>query len=141
VGGSQVTLGEIIVEVAGKTRVPASTVKKVILATLEEIRKASTEETVMLHGFGVFYSGKPRHNGFLRGKTSEQGSMLRFRESKRRRAKDMDKYAVEIDPEKVKTSSTKKVCPKCGHPIDPSTPDYCETCGTEPFERRPESKR
>jgi predicted RNA-binding Zn-ribbon protein involved in translation (DUF1610 family) len=59
----------------------------------------------------------------------------------------MDKYAVVIDDEKVKTSSIERRCPKCGkdlsdqpngHGGDFIPPFYCPNCGTEPFEKRPE---
>lgn len=60
----------------------------------------------------------------------------------------MEKYNVVIDDEKVKTSSTEKVCPKCGTSLAVSAyngsegqivspPWYCPKCGTEPFEKKP----
>lgn len=53
----------------------------------------------------------------------------------------MDKYNVELDEEKVKTGSTSKNCPECGRTLDPSTPNYCEDCGTRPFEKRQPEKK
>jgi predicted amidophosphoribosyltransferase len=50
----------------------------------------------------------------------------------------MEKLGVVLDDEKVKTASTSKNCPKCGRAL-PSA-NYCNTCGTEPFEKRPEKK-
>ena len=54
----------------------------------------------------------------------------------------MDKYAVVTEDEQVKTGSTEKNCPKCGKDIsDPHLPArYCPNCGTEPWEKRPETK-
>lgn len=49
----------------------------------------------------------------------------------------MDKYGVEYDDEKTKTADSEKKCPECGHVLDPSTPNYCENCGTRPFEKKP----
>ena len=47
----------------------------------------------------------------------------------------MDKYAVVIDDEKVKTGSGgKPSCPGCGGPAHSG---HCGKCGTEPFEKRP----
>lgn len=58
----------------------------------------------------------------------------------------MDKYGVVTDDEKTKTAGTTEKCPQCGGPINRSkrlTEEYgtpwCEKCGTEPFEKRPES--
>jgi hypothetical protein len=49
----------------------------------------------------------------------------------------MDKYAVELDgsPEKTKTGAAGASCPQCGTTI--RTPQYCDKCGTEPWEKRP----
>jgi len=57
----------------------------------------------------------------------------------------MEKYNVALDPEKTKTGSSDELCPKCGGPIEygamiQKTHPYCPKCGTEPFEKRPESK-
>jgi len=52
----------------------------------------------------------------------------------------MEKYGVEFDQEKTKTSGKGDTCPKCGLAIDPATPRYCKTCGTEPFEKKPDTK-
>lgn len=47
----------------------------------------------------------------------------------------MDKYGVELDDEMTKTSSKGSACPKCGKALKQS--QYCDSCGTEPFEKRP----
>jgi hypothetical protein len=52
----------------------------------------------------------------------------------------MDKFGVVIDPEKTKTASETRHCPDCGRVIDKATPNYCEDCGTKPFEQRPPQK-
>ncbi len=52
----------------------------------------------------------------------------------------MDKYGVVLNPEKTKTASETHHCPDCGRALDKSTPNYCEDCGTRPFEKRPEKK-
>ena len=49
----------------------------------------------------------------------------------------MDKYGVEYNEENTKTSSEVPHCPQCGEALDKSTPNYCNNCGTEPFEKRP----
>lgn len=48
----------------------------------------------------------------------------------------MDKYGVVIDPEKTKTASSMKNCPRCGHELKQVS--FCEVCGTEPFEKKPD---
>lgn len=48
----------------------------------------------------------------------------------------MEKYGVVLDPEKEKTASKDKTCPKCGQPL--SEPTKCDRCGTEPFEKKTE---
>lgn len=63
----------------------------------------------------------------------------------------MEKYAVVIDDEKTKTASTDNTCPKCGTRVGVQTLKqtftrtgpfipHCPNCGTEPFEKRPDSK-
>lgn len=49
----------------------------------------------------------------------------------------MVKYGVELDETKTKTAGTDDRCPKCGLPVDKSTPNYCENCGVEPWEKKP----
>lgn len=46
----------------------------------------------------------------------------------------MEKYAVVLDDEKVKTANAGRLCPSCGSNID--TPKYCPNCGTKPFEKQ-----
>jgi rubrerythrin len=48
----------------------------------------------------------------------------------------MTKYSVVLDDEKTKTASNIQRCPKCGAVVDKSTPNYCEHCGVEPWEKR-----
>lgn len=48
----------------------------------------------------------------------------------------MIKYSVVLDDEKTKTAGSDERCPKCGLPVDKSTPNYCENCGVEPWEKR-----
>jgi predicted amidophosphoribosyltransferase len=52
----------------------------------------------------------------------------------------MDKYGVEIEQDKTKTgeAGSSGKCPKCGRELPQDQPNYCNNCGTEPFERRPE---
>lgn len=60
----------------------------------------------------------------------------------------MDKFAVVLDDEKIKTASIEKKCPECGrelplaqfkdNPSNVSRAWYCTNCGTRPFEKRPE---
>ena len=49
----------------------------------------------------------------------------------------MEKYGVELDPQKEKTAGKDLTCPKCGKPIT-EDPPKCDHCGTEPFEKRTE---
>lgn len=53
---------------------------------------------------------------------------------------DMDKYGVELDPDKTKTASETKHCPICGTELEKdSSGKYLMKCpnhGTEPFERK-----
>jgi hypothetical protein len=53
----------------------------------------------------------------------------------------MEKYGVVTDDEKVKTGSETRHCPECGRTLDPSTPNYCEDCGTRPFEKQPPKEK
>jgi tRNA(Ile2) C34 agmatinyltransferase TiaS len=51
----------------------------------------------------------------------------------------MDKYAVETDPEAVKTASESKEpsCPSCGSSLTPgANVPRCPQCGTKPFEAK-----
>jgi hypothetical protein len=52
----------------------------------------------------------------------------------------MDKYGVVLEEpdEKTKTGSKGSNCPKCGRTL--TQPSYCDVCGTEPFEKKPQSK-
>ena len=60
----------------------------------------------------------------------------------------MDKYAVVIDDEKVKTSAEHRqgsysTCPDCGGKVtqpDEGVIPWCEHCGTKPFEKKPTNK-
>ena len=47
----------------------------------------------------------------------------------------MDKYSVVLDDELTKTGSKGSSCPNCGSTLERQ--GYCNTCGTEPFEKRP----
>jgi uncharacterized OB-fold protein len=50
----------------------------------------------------------------------------------------MDKFGVVLeDEDNNKTAADKGRCPKCGEAVDPTTPRYCNNCGTEPWEKRP----
>ena len=55
----------------------------------------------------------------------------------------MDKYGVELNPEKSKTANQgeRRVCPTCGQELEKdSAGQYLNKCpshGTEPFERKP----
>lgn len=48
----------------------------------------------------------------------------------------MTKYSVVLDDEKVKTADSAQKCPQCGAVVDKSTPNYCENCGTCPWEKK-----
>lgn len=52
----------------------------------------------------------------------------------------MEKLGVVLEPDKTKTAEkgTKK-CPKCGRELVENNQFlmFCNTCGTEPFEKRP----
>ena len=67
---------------------------------------------------------------------------LKFRPSRwitqRLKEDTMEKYGVEQDPDKTKTASETKTCPKCGSDkVDWSGHvPVCPNCGTEPFEKR-----
>ncbi len=49
----------------------------------------------------------------------------------------MEKYAVMLDQEKVKTADTlsQARCPSCGSSVSSSFP-HCSNCGTKPFEKQ-----
>lgn len=50
----------------------------------------------------------------------------------------MDKYSVVLEePELIKTSSKQKTCPDCGKEL--KDPQYCDNCGTKPFEKKPKN--
>lgn len=54
----------------------------------------------------------------------------------------MEKYAVVIDKDLVKTGSDESHCPGCGGPMGDrdmlqDTMVWCKNCGTRPFEKRP----
>jgi len=51
----------------------------------------------------------------------------------------MEKYAVELEEEQVKTGSTVRTCPGCGDELKltPNQPPYCLKCGVEPFSKKP----
>lgn len=51
----------------------------------------------------------------------------------------LEKRNVVIDDEKTKTASEGSVCPHCGNKLKEAS--FCETCGTEPFEKRPEKEK
>ncbi len=62
----------------------------------------------------------------------------------------MEKYAVVIDDEKVKTADSERKCPQCGkdlshqangHGGDVIPPWYCPNCGTKPFEKQPTEEK
>jgi rRNA maturation endonuclease Nob1 len=46
----------------------------------------------------------------------------------------MDKYSVVLDDEMTKTGGVGSTCPGCGKPLRQQ--NHCDSCGTEPFERR-----
>lgn len=50
----------------------------------------------------------------------------------------MEKRGVVLDDALIKTGSKDKVCPTCGKPL--TEPSYCDSCGTKPFESRPDPK-
>lgn len=50
-----------------------------------------------------------------------------------------EKYGVEFEDEKTKTASKEMKCPKCGAAI--RVPNYCDVCGTEPFEKREKNQK
>lgn len=50
----------------------------------------------------------------------------------------IEKYGVVIDTEKTAEVKETKACPKCGKEI--VTPP-CDNCGTEPFEKKPETRQ
>ena len=50
----------------------------------------------------------------------------------------MEKRNVVIDEDLSKTASTTQTCPKCGDALKQK--DYCDKCGTEPFEKQPPKK-
>jgi hypothetical protein len=65
--------------------------------------------------------------------------VLKVRTTNLRRS-EMEKYGVQLDDEKVKEAKiteTGELCPQCGRPLDGPEP-ICSTCGTEPFEKKPE---
>lgn len=53
----------------------------------------------------------------------------------------MEKYGVDLDPDKTKTASQTKHCPVCGQELEKDGAgnyiNKCPTHGTEPFERKP----
>jgi hypothetical protein len=50
----------------------------------------------------------------------------------------MEKLGVVIDDEKVKTGSKGMTCPSCGTSL--LSKSKCDSCGTEPFEKKPEQQ-
>jgi hypothetical protein len=49
----------------------------------------------------------------------------------------MEKYGVEVDPEKEKTANEgEKKCPTCGSDLSPGNVPHCPKCGTKPFEQQ-----
>jgi len=50
----------------------------------------------------------------------------------------MEKRGVVIEEDETKTAAEGKNCPKCGRKLTESS--YCNTCGTLPFEKKPDPK-
>lgn len=48
----------------------------------------------------------------------------------------MEKLGVVLDESLTKTSTVGSNCPECGMKL--TKPQFCNTCGTKPFEKRPE---
>jgi predicted amidophosphoribosyltransferase len=58
----------------------------------------------------------------------------------------MDKYGVQVDPEKVKEGSVKvfkhECCPDCEAVLDLSgSVPICPHCGSKPFEKQPAKEK
>lgn len=51
----------------------------------------------------------------------------------------MEKRNVVVEEDETKTAAKGKNCPKCGRKLEESS--YCPSCGTEPFEKKPETKK
>lgn len=81
------TFVELVEVIAKAARVKKSTVAKILKASNEEILKAlRTGETVMLLGFGVFYSSKRKGRSLFGGtRKSKDSYTVKFRLSRRRK--------------------------------------------------------
>lgn len=132
------TFTELVEAVARETNKPKYLVADILRVSYEETMKAlETGETVVLSGFGSFYSVGLKERPLFGGtRMSGAKRRVRFRLSRRRNL--MEKYAVVLDDSKTKTAGTENKCPKCG--LNLKRPDYCEKCGTEPFEKKPDQK-
>lgn len=130
------TFLELIEQVAKRTGVSRTSVRKVLEALAEEVTETVlSRENVVFFGFGKFYyvEVKSRDGD---GKSFTR-TKIRFRWSRR----SMNKYGVtyEQEDEKTKTASKGAQCPKCGHVLKEDR--HCDNCGTEPFEAKPVPKK
>lgn len=115
---------ELVEAVSSRTGLPKKLVSTVLRAFPIEAQKAlEGGERVKFPSFGAFYTTE------VRGRRR-----VRFLDSRSTR---MEKLGVVLDDDKTKTATKGKNCPKCGRKVDGP---YCDNCGTEPFEKRPDGK-
>lgn len=94
-------------------------------------------EPVKLTGFGTFRPAQvvPRK---LWGTDAMSAPKRTIKFTRRRRVPPMEKLGVVIDTSNVKTASKGSPCPGCGRKLEKD--NYCDNCGTKPFEKQPEKK-
>jgi hypothetical protein len=134
---------ELVQAVAARTGLPKDTVRLTLLGFRDELLASLHRGLhIRVPGLGTFYPAMTKERALFGGtRRGVPRRALRFRESRRY---PMEKYSVVIDDEKTKTASEGKTCPKCGRALgtkdlNPPIP-HCFNCGTEPFEKRPESE-
>lgn len=137
-------LTEMVEVISKDLKMDKSAVKKVLCAFMDNTRETVLSgEDVSLKTFGKFIvKFTPRRTAF--GYDVPKRITARFvpfpsfckivpTES------PMEKRSVVLDEEKTKTSSVSKVCPRCGATLKEE--NYCDSCGTEPFEKRNEEQK
>ena len=122
---------ELVKVIATEHNLPDETVRKVLNAFKAWVIEITTQgESVKVSGLGTFFMKEKKARGVPSTKGRRSG--LYFKMTKKESV--MEKYAVVLDPDKTKTSSTKPTCPLCGAELD--GPNHCPKCGTKGFEKK-----
>lgn len=136
-----VTLIELVERVAEETGVKKDIVAKITKSIFNTIKLSvlHDRDSVSLRGFGRFEVRvfKSRKVFGRVSATRARVVFLPYTVTKKERA--MEKRGVVLDDSIVKTGSSGSLCPKCGKKLKEAS--YCNGCGTEPFEKKPETQK